>query len=147
MTGFAKINGVDIYSTYGIAFRPGTYAELLKAPKRKKGYEYNWGDENGIETDPDETPVFERQTYNLPIHLEAKNEIDFYQKYRAFTLFITTSKEFNLDFLEMGRRFKVRYSDMTAFDKLTIIRGEGKVSIYFTLQLTDDYPTGNFPIV
>lgn len=147
MLGFAKINGVDVYSTYGIAFRPGTYAELLKAPKRKKGYEYDWGDENGIETDPNEIPVFERQIFNLPIFIEAANGAEFYQRYGAFTNFLITTKEFNLDFLEMGRRFKVRYSDMTAFDKLTIINGDNKVGCYFTLQLTNDYPTENFPIV
>jgi len=147
MTGFAKINNVDVYTTYGISFRPGTYAELLKLPKKKKGYEYNWGDENGIETDPDENPVFERQTYNLPIFIEAANGVAFYQKYNALKQFLITAKEFNLDFLEMGRRFKVRYSDMTSFENLTTIKGNNTVGCYFTIQLTDDYPVDNFQIV
>lgn len=147
MTGFSKINGQDIYTTYGLVFRPGTYAELLKAPKRKKGYEYNWMDDNGVETDPDEIPVFERQTYSLPILIEADNGAQFYQRYGAFKAFLLSAKEFNLDFLEMGRRFKVRYADMTNFDKLTLIKGNAKVACYFTLQLTDDYPVDNFQIV
>lgn len=146
MTGFAAINGQDVFTTYGIVFRPGTYAELLKAPKRKQGYQYNWNDENGIETDPNEVPVYERQTYNLPIFIQADNGVQFYQRYNAFKAFLYTSGEINLDFIEMGRRFKVRYSDMTSFQKLTNIRGNRKVGCYFTLQLTDDYPTENFEI-
>lgn len=147
MIGFSNINGLDIFSTYGISFRQGTYAELLKAAKRKKGYEWDYNDQNGIETDPDEVPVYERQVYNLPIFIEADSELQFYSRYNAFKSFLYNSKEFNLDMLEMGRRFKVRYSDMTSFEKLTIIKGANKVGCYFTLLLTDDYPTSNFPIV
>lgn len=147
MAGFAKINGLDAYTSYGISFRPGTYAQLLEAPKRKKGYEYNWGDEDGIETDPNEKPVFERKTYNIPIYMEADNETKFYQKYNAFIQFLATAKEFNLDFLEMDRRFKVRYVEMSSFENLTTIKGNNSVGCYFTLQLTDDHPIDNFPIV
>ncbi|WP_433863130.1 hypothetical protein [Sphingobacterium thalpophilum] len=142
-----KLNGADLYATYGILFRKGAYAELLKAPKRKKGYEYDWGDENGIETDPQEVPVYERLTYNLPIVIEARNGAEFFQRYNAFKMLLLNSKEFNLDVLDLGRRFKVRYSDMSSFDKLTTIKGNKKVTCYFTLQLTDDYPTENFQIV
>src|SRR5690606_2692694 len=147
MIGFANINGQDAYTTYGISFRPGTYAELLKAPKRKVGYEYNWGDEDGIETDPNEVPVFERQTYNLPIYLEASSESAFYLKYNALRSFLLNAKEFQLDFLKMGRRFKVRYADMSSFQNLTRINGNNKVGCYITIQLTDDYPTNSFAII
>lgn len=147
MIGFANINGQDAYTTYGISFRPGTYAELLKAPKRKAGYEYNWGDEDGIEIDPNEVPVFERQTYNLPVYLEASSESAFYLKYNALRNFLLNAKEFNLDFIKMGRRFKVRYADMSNFQTLTRINGNSKVGCYITLQLTDDYPTNTFAII
>ena len=147
MIGFANINGQDAYITYGIVFRPGTYAELLKAPKRKVGYEYNWGDEDGIETDPNEEPVFERQTYNLPLYMEAANEIQFYSKYNAFRSLLFNAKEFNLDFIKMGRRFKVRYADMSSFQNLTKIHGNNKVGCYITLQLTDDYPADTYSII
>lgn len=147
MIGLTNINGQDAYTTYGIVFRPGTYAELLKAPKRKAGYEYNWGDEDGIETDPNEKPVFERQTYNIPIYMEAENEIQFYSKYNAFRSLLFNAKEFNLDFIKMGRRFKVRYADMSSFQNLTKIHGNNKVGCYITIQLTDDYPADTFSIL
>jgi len=147
MIGFANINGQDAYTTYGISFRPGVYAELLKAPKRKAGYEYNWGDEDGIETDPNEVPVFERQTYNLPIYMEAMSESAFYLKYNALRNFLFNAKEFNLDFLKMGRRFKVRYADMSSFKNLTRINGNNIVGCYITIQLTDDYPKDTFAII
>lgn len=147
MIGFVNINGLDAYTTYGIVFRDGTYAELLKCPKRKSGYEYDWQDENGMETDPEEEPVFERLIYNLPILLEADNETQFWVKYNAFRAFLLNAKEFNLDFLKMGRRFKVRFLSMSSFRNLTKIEGNsGKVGCFITIQLTDDYPASNFTI-
>lgn len=146
MIGFAKMNGLDIYSTYGISFRPGTYDELLKAPKRKKAYEYDWKDESGIETDPNEMPVYERQVFNLPIVIIAENGEQFYHRYGELTTFLLNSKEINLDFIEMGRRFKLQYAEMSDFQKLTKISGTSLVGCYFTIQFTNDYPTQKFTI-
>src|SRR5690606_1058902 len=106
-----------------------------------------WGDEDGIETDPNEVPVFERETYNLPLYVEAASESAFYLKYNALRNFLLNATEFNLDVLNMGRRFKVRYADMSSFQTLTRINGNNKVGCYITIQLTDDYPTDTFAIV
>lgn len=148
MIGFAKMAGLDVYSSYGISFRPGTYKELLRAPKRKKGYEYGWIDEDGMETDPNEIPVYERQVFTLPFVILADNETQFFEHYEAFTTFVTNSNEFNLDFLKLngGRRFKVKYAEMTDFETLTKISGTNKIGCYFTIQFTNDYPTQKFTI-
>lgn len=140
MKGMMYINNQDAYEVYGLVMRPGCDEELLKLPKPKPGYEYDWGDENGIETDPDEIPVFERKEYNLPVMLIADNYIDFFSKYTQLAFFLMERSEFNLDVIHLQRRFKVKFKDMTRFDKLTTFQGFGEVASDLILQLTDDYP-------
>lgn len=141
-----SFNGQNAYSTYGILFRKGSMNELLKVAKKKKGYEYDWQDENGVETDPEEEPVFDRISYNIPVYMEADNESHFWLRYNALRTFLLNAKEFNMDIHNFNRRFKVRYSEMSGFDMLTNIKGSNKVACYFTLQLTNDYPASNFTI-
>lgn len=142
-----KFNGINAKTVYGCEPRPGFDEQLLQLPKRKPGYEFNWADENGMETDPNETPVFERKTYQLPIMISGIGKTDFFTKYNALTNFLLNAKEFNLDVDYLARRFKVRFSDITAFDKLNMFTQNGLTVCFFTLVLTDDYPASNFPIV
>lgn len=147
MTGSLKFNNIDVFDTFGMCLRKGADNQLLQFSKRKSGYENNWPDENGIETDPGESPVFERLIYNLPVLMIATGKGDFFTKYDALRSFLLTAKEFNMDIAHLPRRFKVRYSDMTGFDKLTTFSQEGTIGCFFNLVLTDDYPTQKIPIV
>lgn len=140
------INGVNIKNQYGIRAGKKAYSEMEKSAKAKKGYEYDYSDENGTQTDPNEVTVFERNTYQIPMILLANNLNDFLAKKRGFEQFIYALKEFNLDIPFLNRRWKVRYSEMTGLDILNITNVSGKMVCKFTLTLTDDYPTSNFPI-
>lgn len=140
-----KFNNLDAFTSYGIIFRPGTYNELLKLPKRKEGLAINWANENGTERYFG-TSKYETVVYNLPITLLAKSKTEFWTKYNAFTDFLITSGEFNLDVMEMNRRFRVSYNDMTGFDKLTNIKGSNNIGCYLTLQLFNDHPTERMAI-
>src|SRR5690606_12344878 len=144
MKGMMYINNQDAYEVYGLVINKGVDRELLKPPVKKEGYAYDWGDEDGIETDPDESPVFERKRYNLPLTLMADNYSDFATKYTEFVNFLLTAKEFNLDISHLSRRFIVRYKSVTSFDKLRPIHSGGKIGCALWLQLTDDYPTDIF---
>lgn len=141
-----KLNGLDAFATYGIQLREGADEQLLQLPKKKPGYEFSWPDENGTETDPAETPKFERKTYALPIVIFGDGQTDFFANYNALTAFLLAAGEFNLDVEHLGRRYKVRYSEMSAFNKLNMFTTSGLIACYFTLSLTDDYPTASFPI-
>lgn len=145
MQGLYKINGLDAYTTYGLVFGPGVYNELLKLPKRKEGYAYSWPDENGTERDVSQV-YYESRVLNLPITILASSESQFYSRYYALTQFLLTSGYFDFDVVQMNRRFKLLYQDMTNFDKLTQIKGSTDIGCEFTLQLIDDFPTSNTPI-
>lgn len=141
-----NINGLNALTTYGLQLRAGADEQLLQFPQVKPGYEYSWPDENGMETDPSETPVFERITYSLPILIEGAGKTDFFAKYNAFRSFVLTAGEFNLDIPHLARRFKVRFSKMSSFSKLNMFTESGRIYCLFTLELTDDYPADYFTI-
>lgn len=141
------INTVNIKTQYGIRSGKKAYSELEKPAKAKQGYEFSFSDENGTQTDPNETPVFERKTYQIPMVLIANSLSDFLAKKRGFEQFLYGLKEFNLDIPFLNRRWKVRYSEMTGLDILNIYNVDGKMVCNFNLILTDDYPISNFPIV
>lgn len=135
-----KFNTNNAFTTYGIEFLPGTYDELLKLPKRKAGLVQEWANENGTERYLG-SPYYETIVYNLPIIMVAKNETEFWSRYNAFTDFLITSGLFNFDVVDMKRRFRLSYSDMTRVEKLTQIKGSSNIGCKFTLQLFNDYPT------
>jgi len=112
-------NNLDAYTTYGVVFKKGTFAELLSIPGA-------W---------PDET-----RKLGLPILIEGKNDSDFWVKYNAFRTFITTSEDFTFLVDGLYRRFKLSYESMSAFKMLTNITGGNKVYCDFVLNLIDDYP-------
>lgn len=140
-----KFNGLDAETTYGIVFLPGTYNELLKLPKRKAGLVQEWANENGTERYLGEV-YYETITYNLPITMIANSESQFWSRYNAFTSFLITSGLFNFDVVDMNRRFRLSYSDITNVDKLTIIKGSNNIGCRLTLQLFNDYPTERLAI-
>lgn len=140
-----KINGQDAFTTYGIEFLPGTYNQLLQAPKRKPTLVQEWANENGTERYLG-APKYETIVYNLPIMVYAKSETQFWSRYNAFVNFLLTSGLFNLDAVQMNRRFRVSYSDITQVDTLTQIKGSSQIGVRMTLQLFNDYPTERLPI-
>ncbi len=140
-----RFNGTDAFTAYGIVFNDGTYGELLKNAKRKEGYSRNWPDENG--TDRDLSAIyFESRILNLPITILAASEADLYTKYFNLRNFLYTSGYFNFDVIDMNRRFRLLYQDMTSFDKVTTYKNNNDIISEFTLQLIDDYPTSNTTI-
>lgn len=142
------INGKDAYLTYGLVFMKGTYAELLKFPKKKDVLSKNWSDQNGTQRFFPGTPFYESIDYKLPVVHSGLNEADFYAKYSATRdLMMTTPGYLDFDVSEMNRRFRLLYNDMTSFDRLTLIHGIGEVYCTSTLYFTNDFPTITTPLI
>lgn len=143
--GYYKFNGTDVNTAYGIVFRPGTYSELLKLPKRKEGLTVNWAGENGTERYLGAVR-YETITYSLPILIMAGSEATFWARYNALRDFLITSGLFNFDVEDLNRRFRVSFADMTNFKTLTRIKGSNQIAAEGVLQLYNDYPTEFLPI-
>lgn len=143
-----KLDGVDIASAYGLYPDRGFHDQLLQLPKRKPGYEFDWSDENGMETDLTEIPVFERMTYTLPFTLIADNKADYQAKYDALSavLLSQAGNEMIMDVEDLNRRFKIRYANMGLFEKITKVFHIGRIGVKIVIQFTSDYPNGLFTI-
>jgi lysophospholipase L1-like esterase len=135
------INGKDAFLTYGLLFMPGIYAELLKLPKKKASIIKDWTDQNGTQRLLPITPFFESINYSFPLYHFGNNETDFYTKYAAWSAFIQSTNYFTFDVVEMNKRYTLLYDNMPSFDKLTIIKGAGKVYCSSTISFINDYPT------
>lgn len=140
-----KINGLDAYSAYGIIFPTGLDKQLLKLPAKKAGTEFSYPDHNGTERAGVENPYYESASLSIGIIFMAESEVDFFQKYNAFTAFILNAGYFNFDVARLQRRYKLLYKEMSDFDKLTTFKGS-QIGCSATLVLINDFPTEFFPI-
>lgn len=138
------INGQNAETKYGLVLANGAYSELWKQPKPKAVYEYNWPNENGMETDPDEQQYFERIEYSVPLILVAKDEADYWDKFNAFGQLIFNTKNIVLDIPERNRRFKLINKGISNYDELVT---SYQPNALFNWELANDYPTEFLKIV
>src|SRR6476469_7153029 len=146
MTNRYKINGVDIFTAFGLMPKRGFYNELLKLPQRKEGYSKNWPDQHGTERDLNQV-FFESRVINLYFIMKASSKEDFYSKYAALQTAVVTASRFDFDVIAMNRRFKLLYLNMSDFKKITMIENNNKIFIDISITVVDDFPVTNFPIV
>jgi len=137
------INGINAETTYGICLAEGAFRELWKLPVAKQGFEKNWPDENGMETDPLETPVYERLDYSLPLLLTAPSESDYWAKLNAFLAFSFQNRYITLDIPERSRRFKLVNKGFANYDEYLESNDPNTLLVW---NLSNDHPTENFII-
>ena len=137
------INGINTETTFGIFLEEGAYKELWKPPIAKPGFEKNWPDENGIETDPNEVPVYERLDYNIPLLLVASSETDYWSKLNAFLAFCFQNRYINLDIPQRARRFKLINKGFANYDEYLESSDPNATLIW---NLSNDHPTESFII-
>ena len=138
------INGINAEATFGVCLAEGAYNELWKLPVAKVGFEKNWPDENGVETDPEESPVYERLEYSLPLLLVADSENDYWTKLNAFLAFCIQNRYVVVDIPERSKRFKLINKGFSNYDEYLCSNDPNATLIW---NLANDYPTSNFPIV
>lgn len=139
-----KINDKDAKAFYGIVLGEGAFIELWKLPRAKAGYEYNWPNQNGMETDPDQVQVFDRIEYSLPLILLANDEADYWTKLNAFTAFLLNNRYITLEIPERNRKFKLVNKGISNYDEII---DSYRSAALLKWELANDYPTEVFNIV
>lgn len=137
------INGINAEAVFGICLAEGAFRELWKQPVAKRGYEKDWPDRNGIETDPLETPVYERLDYSVPLLLVAESQADYWTKLNAFLAFCYQNRYIILDIPERYRRFRLVNRGFANYEEY-LESGDPNAGLIWNL--SNDHPTENFII-
>lgn len=140
-------NGNDPETTFGLTFRPGLDAELMKMPRLKdNGLSINWAGENGTERYHG-SRKFDTRTLSIGCNMIASSEANLLSNFQNLKSFLLTNGEFNFDIVSRNKRYKVSYQDMSSITKVTPqFKGRSKVAISFFLTLLDDHPADNYTI-
>lgn len=124
----------------GMYFKKGTLnRELLKVPKPKARYTYDWKDQHGVERDTVTPIVYETMQYNISCYLVAENIADLLNKRDAVIHLLSNPAGFILKSNTLGRSYKLYYIDSTLFNTLNPINTNGKLYCEFSLTLENDY--------
>lgn len=124
----------------GLYFKKGgLYQELLKLPKPKERFSYDWKDENGKEYDTITPTVYESLQYNIPCYLVADNIDDLQAKRAAILELISAPEGFSFYSNTLGRGYYLRYIDSPSFRTLNPIWSNGKLYCEFSLLFENNF--------
>lgn len=125
----------------GLFFKQGTlYKELLKFPKPKTPFTYNWADQHGEERDTISPVRYEPLKYTLVCYMVADDVDDLMAKRTKILDLISNPKGFLLNSTTLGRSFKLYYEDSPSFNLITpILTAAGKIYCEFTLNVINNF--------
>lgn len=124
----------------GLYFKKGTLnKELLKLPKPKARYTYDWKDQHGLERDTISPMYYEPVTYNIGCYLVGNDVADLLSKRDSLINVISNPAGFILKSNTLGRSYKMTYIDSTNFNVLSGINGNSKIYCEFMLVVENDY--------
>jgi len=125
----------------GLYFKKGTlFRELLKFPKPKPPYTYNWPNQHGEERDTISSVKYEPVKYALVCYLIADDVEDLMAKRSAILELISNPKGFLLNSTTLGRSYKLYYEDSPTFNVLNpMLLASGKIYCEFTLNVINNF--------
>lgn len=138
MNGFWRLNGNDLYTTYGVVLLRGTNREVLTPPAIKRRSEYNFQDSNGVVVDKTSPVSYEARRYALPIVIVASDKSTFWQKYNSLIGELAKPGEFTLYIKEIGVTLNLLYEGMSV--KSSMFKSD-KITVEYDLHVLEADPT------
>lgn len=139
MTNKWRINGTDIYSTYGVAIKRGSYLELMTPPTPRKRLEHEYSDANGAQVDTQSALTYEPRRFTVKVVIIADNYAQFWARYNAFIASIATPASFALWVKDIGITANLIYEGMKCTDKPSSLRS-GKIAVSYDLSVFEPNP-------
>ena len=146
-----RMDGKDLFATYGCTLLEGSFDTLLKYPKRKAVKYRNWAEADGI--DPDLSVVeFEPRKVKLSFLMESEGEAGFWRQYRRLTADLSAPGYRSFDLLP-GLTTRLRL-DTGALFELPVPLNSGRNASSFDLNFVEDallitpaaYPVGGITL-
>jgi len=130
-----RIDGKDIYTTWGVILLEGSYSPLLKYPKRKAVKYSNYAERDGIT--PDLRKIeFEPKSVSLNFLIKHNSVDEFWVKYQTFFADMTSVGYRTLD-LENGLIFSLRFDKSTSHQSPKLYNAGQNITV-FTLSFIED---------
>lgn len=133
------IDGLDLWTKFGVIVRKGSNDGFLKQPKKKESLSHDWQDSNGLDVDLTKI-YFEKRDVTLNMAMVADSENDFWRKHIAFFSMLSQPGLRRLTVKELDSDFFVYYNDCTTFSKAKSVRTTEKNLFLFSLVLTEPNP-------
>lgn len=144
MTGKYKIDGLDMFDTYGVVVSDGS-DDFLAFPNSKEVYFHDFKDENGKQYWLGQR-FFEDKTAILSITLLADTEESFKTKRDALWARLSASGERTIYINELDMSFQCFYKSTKSTERLTRIKvGQVAVKMQLEFQVIDILEGGEVP--
>lgn len=127
MKGVLYIDGVDVYSAYGVSVADSAYDDLVCFPNLKPIAFNDWHEKNGIEPDLS-YPVLAAKSVTVPFHI-----VGGYARYKAFLAALSDEAYHTFNFAAIGLTKELR---LTQVGELKSIQDLAS----FSLTFSDDEP-------
>lgn len=133
------LDGIDLWTNFGITIEKGGLDDLLKIPKRKDSIQHDWQDEDGLDIDLSRTFV-EAKDSILKCVIIANTEADFWLHYNQFYSLLRKpgTRRFSVNVFRLD--YYIYYKDCTIYSKLTPFKQTGKLICKFDLTISESVP-------
>lgn len=134
MTGFCYMDGVDIYTAYGVIIAENGYNDFLTFPALVEPDKNDWPEENGIEVDLSEL-TFQPREITVPFAVISGNN------WKGFYQMLTAVGYRSVNIPVLQKTWNLRVSEVPAFE-------EFPAGTIFEVKFVEDYPVINrsYPI-
>jgi hypothetical protein len=137
-TGTYYIDGIDLWTTFGIFVEDGSDG-FLRFPPSKEKYTHDWIDQNGIDVDLSRVYTGAKEIL-LKMAIVVKTEDEFWNNREAFFAMLTQPGPRRISVAEFNRNFFCYYQECTDFKRYTRILNTNLIGCKFTLSMNEFEP-------
>lgn len=136
--GTYQIDGIDLWTTFGIFVEDGSDG-FLKFPPSKEKYTHDWLDANGIDTDLSKVYTGQKEII-IRFCIVVQTEAEFWNNREAFFALLTQPMTRRIYVKEFNRSFFVYYEECTDFTRYTRILETNLIGCKFTVKFKEHEP-------
>lgn len=135
------INGFDLRDAFGVYLEDGGLQVFEIPPTPKEPFYNEWSDQNGRDYDTESPVVYQTQTFEVPFLITASNMVDYRKKKKDFLSLIDFNGEFDLQIIDWGEAFRLRYKGVASWNFINVELGSS-TSARFVLRLECNHNKG-----
>lgn len=129
LTGLWRIDGIDLWSTYGIAISAAS-AEFLKYPPKKESITHDWGDSNGIDVDLQRIYLGAREGV-ITFFIFANTSQEYFDRHDAFINLWLKPGTRRLELASHNNRsYFIYYKETNNYDQITNLKPGNPLNAY-----------------